>query len=450
MRFVSLLLLVTTASPLLEAQQASLTTKYAATAKKLIDAALADEDGYNKLAYLCDQIGTRLSGSAGLERAVKWSAETMKKDGLSNVTTQPVKVPHWVRGAESARIIEPQTRDLNMIGLGNSVGTPANGVTANLVVVSNFDELTALGRAKVQGKIVLFDAPYKGYGPTVMYRAVGPSRAAALGAVAVLVRSVTSLAMQQPHTGALSYDPSQPKIPAAAVTVEDSMLLARLAAAGPVQVQLKMEAKMEPDADSANVFAEITGSEKPDEIVVLGGHLDSWDVGQGAQDDGSGVIASLQAVALIKKLGLTPRRTIRVVFWTNEENGGRGGQAYRQLVGSDIGKHVAAIEMDGGAEKPLGFGYGGAPRAGGRRGASPSEPPALPAAQLPSMKLMQEIGTLLEPIGAGTMTPGGGGADIGPLIRDGVPGLSTRTVGTHYFDWHHTRTDTLDKVDKED
>lgn len=408
-----------------------LSEQYRADANRLIDAALADNDGYAKLAYLCDRIGNRLSGSAALERAVAWAQATMKGDGLSNVRAIPVKVPHWVRGAESARMIEPENRALPMLGLGMSVGTPKGGITGDVVVVNDFDQLTALGRARVQGKIVLFNEPYRGYPATSPYRTDGPSKAAALGAIAVLVRSVTPLAMRIPHTGTLVYDESQPKIPAAAVTVEDALMMARLAAQNlPVKVHLEMGARMEPDATSFDVMGEIPGREHPEEVVVLGGHLDSWDVGQGAQDDGSGIIACLQAVALIRKLGLEPRRTIRVVFWVNEENGGRGGEAYRNWLGERVRDHVAAIEMDGGAEAPTGFGFSGFGN--------------------PSMATLQQVSRLLARVGAGGILPGGGGADIAPLTREGVASLGLETVQRRYFDWHHSEADTLDKVNPED
>jgi hypothetical protein len=424
----------------------NLTEQYRATADRLIHAALADNDGYAKLAYLCDRIGNRLSGSESLPRAIAWAEETMRRDGLSNVRTIPVKVPHWVRGAESAKLVAPENKPLHMLGLGMSVATPPGGITGEVVVVSDFDELNRLGRAGVAGKIVLFNELYKGYGQTSIYRTGGPSRAAALGAIAVLVRSVTPLAMQIPHTGTLTYDEAQPKIPAAAVTIEDALMMARFAAQKiPVKVRLEMTAHMEPDADSFDVMGEIPGREHPEEVVVLGGHIDSWDVGRGAQDDGSGIIACLQAVALMKKLGLQPRRTVRVVFWVNEENGGRGGEAYRAWVGERVVNHVAAIEMDGGAEAPRGFGYGAGGEGRGGRGAS-----TLSAGERESMARLQEIGKLLDPIGAGEVGAGGGGSDIAPLTRDGVPSLGLRTVGTHYFDWHHTEADTLDKVDPED
>jgi hypothetical protein len=430
---------------------ADLADQYKSVADRLIDAALADNDGYAKLAYLCDRIGARLSGMPSLDRAIQWSAATMKSDGLSNVRVIPVKVPKWVRGAESAQLLTPENKPLHMLGLGMSVGTPKGGITADVVVVEDFDQLKKLGPDGVRGKIVLYNEKWVNYGATGQYRRAGPSIAAGMGAVAVLLRSVTPLAMQIPHTGTLDYDEAQPKIPSAALSVEDALMLGRFAAQRiPIRVHLEMEAHQESDADSADVMGEIPGREHPEEVVVLGGHIDSWDVGRGAQDDGSGIIASLQAVALIKKLGLQPRRTIRVVFWVNEENGGRGGEAYRAWVGDAIKNHVAAIEMDGGAEAPVGFGYGAGGFGGGRgrsgRGATSTPNPAAEN----SMNLLKQVGKLLERIDAGEITGGGGGSDIGPLTRDGVPGLGERSVGLHYFDWHHTETDTLDKVNPED
>jgi carboxypeptidase Q len=412
----------------------SLTERYRRTADQLIDAALVDHGGIDKLSYLCDRIGNRLSGSPGLEKAIVWAAAQMKTDGLVNVVTPRVKVPHWVRGNESASITEPVSKPMNILGLGGSIATPKKGITAEVVPVSNFEDLEKKGRAAVEGKIVLFNVPYEGYGRTVAYRHTGASRAARLGAVAMLVRSVTGVSLQSPHTGALEYNAADPKIPAAAVTIEDAQLIQRLTDAGNVvSVHLEMEARTLPDADSANVIGEITGREKPEEVIVIGGHIDSWDVGAGAQDDGSGIITALEAVHLIHKLGLQPRRTLRVVFWTNEENGGAGGTAYREWVGDKIRNHVAAIEMDGGAEKPAGFGISGG------RGDSQA-----------MLSKVREIGKLLDRIDAGSVQPGGGGADIAPLMRDGVPGLAVRTAGTHYFDWHHSRADTVDKVKPED
>jgi hypothetical protein len=435
--------------------QTNISEKYKDPAQKLIEAALADQEGMRRLQYLCDRIGNRVSGSASLERAIVWAAAEMKKAGLENVQTPPVKVPKWVRGEESATMIEPVHKPLTMIGLGMSVGTPKQGITAEVVVVKTFDELNALGKDKVAGKIVLFNPVWEGYGQTVMYRSSGASRAAALGAKGVLVRSMTGVSLQTPHTGALNYQDGITKIPAAAVSTEDAAMMERLVKSGtPVQVRLAMEAHQDPDADSHNVMGEIRGSEKPEEIVVLGGHIDSWDVGQGANDDGSGIMATFQAVALIKKLGLKPKRTIRVVFWVNEENGGNGGRAYRAMVGDQLKNHVAAIEMDGGAEKPVGFGFGSAAGGGmgglGRRqapGVAPAQPEGRPAqTSAASFARAVEIGKLLDGIEGGLMTPGGGGEDIGPLLADGVPGFGVRTVGTHYFDWHHTDADSFDKI----
>ena len=425
---------------------------YREPSRKLIAAALADQEGLQRLQYHCDRIGNRVSGSESLERAIEWAAAEMRKAGLENVQTPPVMVPKWVRGRESATLVAPVQKPLSMLGLGMSVGTPAAGITADVIAVNTFEQLAALGKDKVAGKIVLFNPTWEGYGQTVMYRSSGASRAAQLGAAAVLVRSMTGTSLQTPHTGALAYTADAPKIPAAAVSVEDAAMIERLLKGGtPVRVRVAMEAHQDADAPSHNVMGEIRGSEKPEEVVVLGGHIDSWDIGQGANDDGSGIMATFQAVALIKKLGLKPRRTIRVVFWVNEENGGAGGRAYREMVGDAVKNHVAAIEMDGGAEKPLGFGFGGGGEGGGlgRRqapGTAPAAAPRQTGTSAASMARAVEIGKLLEEIEAGQMRPGGGGSDISPLLAVGVPGFGVQTVGTHYFDWHHTNADSFDKI----
>ena len=438
-KLIAVFLLLATVAPV--APAADISTQYKATSQKLIAAALEDTEGLARLEYLCDRIGNRVTGSVNLQRAITWAAAEMKKAGFENIQTQPVKVPHWIRGKESATLLGPVTKSLTMLGLGLSVGTPKEGLTADVVIATSFDDLTALGREKVAGKIVLFNPEWRGYGQTVTYRATGASKAAELGAVAMLVRSMTGTSLQSPHTGTLNYTEGVKKIPAAALSVEDTALIARVAKGGAqVRIHLMMEALQLPDADSHNVIGEIRGSELPNEVVVLGGHIDSWDVGQGANDDGSGIMATFQAVALIRKLGLKPRRTIRVVFWTAEENSGSGGKAYREMVGEAIKDHVAAIEMDGGAEKPLGFGFGSGGGAGVRRASN-----ARPTSKAAFDRVL-EIGKLLESIDCGRITPGGGGADISPLIADGVPGFGVSTVGAHYNDWHHTQADTFDKI----
>ncbi len=389
----------------------------------------------------------------------------MRKAGLQNVQVQPVMVPHWVRGHEEAQIVSPDLhgtpRKLHMLGLGMSVGTPAQGITAPVVFVHTFDELDALPPDSIKGRIVVYNPGWHGYGVGSLYRTTGASRAAAKGAVAMLVRSATGLVEQTPHTGTLRYDEKQPKIPAAAISPEDALLIERLAKDSTVSVHLQMDAHQEADVQSGNVIGEIRGSEKPDEVVVLGGHIDSWDVGQGAQDDGSGIMAAYAAVKLIHDLGLKPKRTLRLVFWVNEENGGAGGRAYRDLVAKNIAGQVAAMEMDDGAEAPMGVGYTVLARTPGGRGALSMQqmmrqgpPPfnmdALTPEQKQSFGVMQQIAALLQPIGAGKVFPAGGGSDISPIVALGVPSLAPITVGAHYFDWHHTEADTLDKVNLDD
>lgn len=408
---------------------------YGQTARRILDAALADEGGWAKLEYLCDRIGPRLSGSKGLERAIDWAAAEMRREGLENVVTPAVKVPVWVRGAESAWMVEPREARLAMLGLGSSVGTPPEGITAQAVCVASFEELEKLGSEAVRGKVVVYNQPWRGYRETVAYRSQGASRAARLGARAVLLRSVTPASLRTPHTGSLNYSADAPKIPAAAISIEDAMMLARLCKAGVrVAVKLQMSARTLDDAASANVIGEIVGREHPEEIVVMGGHLDSWDVGQGAQDDGSGCAATWQAVQLVKSLGLRPRRTLRVCLWTNEENGLRGGRAYREWAGGAVRRHVAAIEMDGGAEKLRGFGL--------------SIPGASDAALDHAVERLRGIAALMHPLGPVEILRGGGGADISPLMREGVPGIGHLTTGRRYFEWHHTEADTLDKIDR--
>jgi carboxypeptidase Q len=401
--------------------------RYRTAAARIIGAALTSDRAYARLAHLTDHIGNRLSGSKSLEQAIEWAIAEMKRDGLDNVRAEKVMVPHWVRGEESLEMVTPVPRKLQMLGLGNSIATPAEGISAEVVVVRNFAELDSLGE-QVRGKIVLYNAPFTDYGATVLYRVQGASRAAHYRAVAALVRSITPVSLQTPHTGAMQYDPNQPKIPVAAITIEAAEFLQRMNDRGDhPTVRLKMEAKFLPDAESANVIAEIKGSEKPDEVVVIGGHFDSWDVGQGAHDDGGGAIVSWETIRLLKELGLRPRRTIRAVLFTNEENGSRGGNGYLDAHRAEIPKHVFAIESDSGVYKPEGFGLAA-------------------SAPLQVRSNLQEIAKLLSGIGSDHIAADGGGADISPLMREGVAGASLDVDGTHYFDIHHTQADTLDKV----
>lgn len=418
----------------------SLGAVYREAAGRIIGAALSSDVAWRRLSELCDGIGHRLSGSRALERAVDWAARTMRSDGLTSVTLQPVTIPVWVRGQESAEMIAPASQKLSILGLGRSVGTPTGGITADVIAIRTFAHLDSLPDAAIRGRIVLYDVPFTTYGETVRYRAVGAHRAAKKGAVASLVRSVGPVSLRTPHTGAMApYPDSLPRIPAAAVTIEDAAMMRRLLDRGErVTVRLEMGALTLPDGRSHNVIGELRGREKPEEIVVVGGHLDSWDVGQGAHDDGGGCVISMEALRLIRALGLTPRRTIRCVLWTNEENGLRGGRAYADSVGAAAEKHVAAVESDGGVEPPLGFDVT-VNRAG--TDSTDAERTGRAAAKL------QEIGKLLEGLGLSRYQGGGGGADIEPLMRKGVPGIAHRTTMEHYFDWHHTPSDMMDKVD---
>jgi Zn-dependent M28 family amino/carboxypeptidase len=429
-----------TPAPAVKKEGYGLADKYREPAGALLGAALMDDEGWDKLVYLTTAIGHRLSGSKQLEEAIAWANARMNEEGLET-RLQPVKVPHWVRGQESAEVVAPIKRKIAILGLGGSVGTPKEGIEAPVVVVESFEELEALDPAQVKGKIVAYCVPWMGYGKTVAYRGAGASRAAKMGAVAALVRSATGHSLSTPHTGAMRYAEGVPKIPAAAMTPETSEWLKQMKKLGKeVTVRLEMEAQTLPDADSANVIAEIRGSEKPEEVVVMGGHYDSWDVGHGAHDDGAPCMAAWQALRLVQKLGLKPKRTLRVVLWTNEENGVRGGEGYRAaLSDTELRNHVAAIEMDGGMERPKQFGLS-------IKDLDPAKDPVYADAY----GRLAEIATFFAGIEASRIETDGGGVDIGPLMREGVPGLSLETVGEHYFDWHHSEADTLDKVDKQD
>lgn len=403
---------------------------YREPADRILASARADRAAWNRLAELTDSFGPRLSGTPQLEAAIRWAAAEMKKDGFENVRLEKVMVPTWVRGRESAEIVEPIPSALAMLGLGNSVGTPPGGITGEILVVKSAEDLDARAAA-AKGKIVVFNVPFAGYAATVRYRSSGASQAAKHGAVAMLLRSVGLPGLRTPHTGALRYDEGTPSIPAAAISGEDADRLQRMVDRGQaVTVRLTMEARFLPDSESANLIVEIPGREKPEEIVVMGGHIDSWDVGTGAVDDGGGCVAAWEALKTLKKLGLKPRRTIRVVFWTNEENGLRGGLAYRDQHKAELANHVLALESDGGVFRPRGFGFTGNDKA---------------------RATVTEIARLLQPIGAERIAPSGGGADIGPAVREGnIPAMSLEVDGAKYFLYHHTAADTPDKIDPEE
>ena len=402
------------------------------TSDKLIKSALANNLGFERLAHLTDYYGPRLSGSEVLEQGIDWVVQEMEKDGFDRVWTQPVTVPHWVRGKESATLDAPIQKELPMASLGGSVGTPEEGITAEILLVKSFEDLEKRG-SEAKGKIVLFNVPFTTYGQTVQYRVNGASEAAKHGAVASALASVASYSMQTPHTGTMSYEDGVKKIPHAAITVEDANLIERFIKRGEtVTLTLKMEAENLPDAQSRNVIAEIKGSEFPEEIIVMGGHIDAWDNGHGAMDDGGGCVAAWEALRLIKETGVRPKRTIRVVLWTNEENGLRGANEYLRWVKEDeksLDNHILAMESDAGVFDPIGFGFSGSDDA---------------------YKILVEIGKMLKSADSGEVRKGGGGADIGPLMRNGVPGMGLNVDGSKYFWFHHTAVDTIDKLNIDD
>lgn len=417
-----------------------------ATLASIRDAAMRSEWAYTNLAALTDRIGPRLSGSPQLEAAVQQVAATMRSLGAT-VQLQPAKVPHWVRGEERGALVDyigrPAgiTQKLHLVALGNSGATPATGLTARVVVVQDFEELNKRA-AEVRGAIVLFHTRFDqrladngeastAYGQSVRYRNGGPSAAAALGAAAALVRSVGGADYRLPHTGNSSFKPGQTPIPAAALSAEDADLVQRLAAQGPVSMNLLLTPQTLPDADSFNVIADWPGREKADEVVIVSGHLDSWDLGTGAVDDGAGVYAAAGVIEVLRQLNLHPRRTIRFVAWTNEENGGRGGKAYAAALGGKADKQIGAIESDEGGGRSLGISAAVKPE---------------------SLAALRPVIEALRPIGATALkhNEGDSGADIEPLQRMGVPGFSPLVDARSYFSYHHTAADTLDKVQPQD
>lgn len=406
-----------------------------ATARRLVQEATTRSQAHAILTELCDGIGHRLSGSDNAARAVEWGAHICERVGADTVTKQAITVPKWVRGEpEEFEILAPTHHRLVGLALGGSIATPADGLVADVMVVSSFDELKARA-AQAKGKIVLFDKAMGpqpdgralGYGDVVSQRTQGAIEAAKAGAVGSLIRSVGTASYRLPHTGVMNYEDGVTKIPHAAIASEDADLIGRLIAAGhTVRVRMKMDCRDEGMAPSANVIAEIKGRERPDEIVVIGGHLDSWDVGQGALDDGVGIAACIEVIRLFSDLGLRPRRTLRVVLFMNEENGLAGGKAYAEANASSLSKHVAAVEMDSGSFGVEGFGV-----TAGEGGLESLAPLA---------RLLHET------IGAGKFTRGGGGADIGPMRVGGVPMLGLKNDSDTYFRYHHTPADTVDKV----
>jgi carboxypeptidase Q len=409
---------------------------------KIRDAALQSDYAWDRMADMTDLIGPRLSGSPGAAAAVTQVAEAMRKLG-AKVTLQPVKVPHWVRGQESAELVEYRGRPAGisqrvvLTALGGSGATPAAGLTAPVIVVTSFDELKARA-SEVKGSIVLFDIAFdqnmadrglagQAYGQGSNYRTNGPRMAAELGAAAALVRSVGGATYRLPHTGATNLQDGA-RIPAAAVTVEDAMLMSRLAKRGPLAMRLVLTPRILPDADSYNVIADLPGSDKPDEVVIVSGHLDSWDLATGANDDASGVASAMAVFDTLKKLDYRPRRTIRLIAWMNEENGTRGARTYLEANTANAANHVAAIESDNGAGRPFGL------RA------------SVPAS---STRLFAPLQAALQPIGASVfqrqdaLSTG----DLSGLERAGVPSFAPLIDTSRYFDYHHTAADTLDKVD---
>ena len=411
--------------------------------KQLQAAALSSDYGYTQLAHLCNNIGPRLSGSPQAQHAVQYVAAEMRRLGF-DVRLEKVMVPHWVRGVETAELMQfpgqaPETtQKIVLTALGGSVATLPEGLTAEVVVVDSFEHLATLGRARVAGKIVLFNARFdkkmaaqgfapQAYGQAVAYRGAGPSAAARLGAVASLVRSVGGADYRLPHTGGFGYANDAPKIPAAAVAAEDADLIAYLTGQGPVRLRLTLTPQTLPDVESYNVIADLKGSEHPEQVIIVSGHLDSWDLGTGAIDDGAGVAIAMEAVQLIKKLGLRPKRTIRMIAWMNEENGLMGGRTYANNHKEEVANHVAAIESDLGAGHPVGFSAHVDAR---------------------GLEMLRPIAAVLQASGAGiiSQSQSAEGADVSPLDAAGVPTLAPIQDHRTYFDYHHTAADTLDKV----
>lgn len=409
---------------------------------ELQSASLASDYAYRQTGYLSNNIGPRLSGSPQAARAVEYIAAEMRRQGF-DVRLQKCMVPRWVRGEERASVVEfpgmapGTTQKIAIAALGGSIATPENGLTAEIVVVSSYDELNTLGESKVKGKIVVFNYKFdtelqaagfglSAYGSAVGYRFGGAMAAARLGAVAVLVRSAGGSQNRLVHTGSMGYMDGVTKIPGAAISFEDAEMLAWLVKNGSVKVNVVLTPQTLPDVESHNVIADLKGSEKPDEIVIVSGHLDSWDLGTGAIDDASGVAMAMSTLVQIKKLGYKPKRTIRFIAWMNEENGGRGSAAYFEAEKGNLQNHFAAIEADLGASRPIGINFAGKAEAANYLG--------------PIQAILNKQGASMFQI------QGGVGADITPLTRAGVPSFAPWFDQRTYFNYHHTAADTFDKI----
>jgi Zn-dependent M28 family amino/carboxypeptidase len=410
--------------------------------KELQKAALESDYAYRQVAHLTNNIGPRLSGSAQAAKAVEYVAAELKGIGCG-VQLEKVMVPHWVRGEETAALTQfpgqapNTTQKIVLCALGGSVATDPEGIEAGVIVVKNFEELKSLPREKVAAKIVLFNYPFdkqmaaegrsfQAYGQAVVYRSDGPSAAARKGAVACLIRSVGGAEYRLPHTGLTDYATDAPKIPAGAVTAEDADLIASLVQEGTVKMKLVLTPQTLPDVESANVVADIKGSEHPEQVVIVSGHLDSWDLGTGAIDDGAGVAVSMETANLVQKLHLKPKRTIRVIAWMNEENGEAGSKQYAKHHEKEISNHFAAMETDSGAGHPIGVNM---------------------HTKLDVKKMFAPVAAILQDSGAGILDlVEHCGADIQPLEKAGVPAFSPIQDSRFYFNYHHTAADTLDKI----
>lgn len=421
------------------AELANFSTQLLQELSAIKTSALSDDYAYRLVTHLTENIGPRPSGSLQAKAAVDYVAGELRQLGLE-VHLEEVKVPHWVRGAETAELVDyagqvaGTTQKVVLTALGGSTSTAGDGITADVVVVNDFDELNALGHDKVAGKIVLFNElfdkqkaaagmAFAAYGEAVRYRAAGPKAAADLGAAAALVRTVGSADFRLPHTGF-----SVPAgIPAGAVSAEDADLIAHLSTEGKVRMHLTLTPQKLPDANSYNVIADLKGSEHPEQIVVVSGHLDSWDLGTGAIDDAAGVVVAMEAAEILQKLHLRPRRTLRVIAWMDEENGGAGSRAYTNDHSNEFSNHVAAIESDAGAAHPLGFDV--------KMTAHAAE-------------LLRPAVAILQSFGGNAVTPSSysPGADISAMSEAGVPTLGILQDGRTYFHYHHSAADTLDKI----